>query len=83
MGVQISPRAPKNMEELKPQYNQQEAGERIFKLQDVVRVKRSSGEIEEGWIVFYVDEEADRIVVMKKDGSTKKVPTQDLREWNR
>ncbi len=60
--------------------------ERVFENEQVVNVRRSSGEIENGWIVRGFDEEDGRYLVLKEDESgkvmRKHVLPADLASWN-
>lgn len=52
-----------------------------FYIGKMVKVKRSSGEIEEGWQVGNTEAGPGRITVTK-DGIRKSPKVEDLREWN-
>lgn len=57
-----------------------------FKPGALVKVQRSSGQMEEGWRVSFEEaKEKDYIIVTKRVGDqvlTKKISRKDLREWN-
>jgi len=61
--------------------------EKVFLEGDVVRVKRSSGEIEDGWVVFSFNP-IQKEYSVKKEGTergtlTKIVKMEDLVSWNK
>lgn len=57
-----------------------QGNERIFRPKDTVRVERSNGDLEDGWVVLTVEE--DRVRVMNDKGVVKNPTVADLRKWN-
>lgn len=61
--------------------------EKVFENEQVVNVRRSSGEIEGGWVVKGFNEEDGRYLLLKEDETTGKVMNKhvlasDLASWN-
>jgi hypothetical protein len=61
--------------------------ERVFKNGDIVKVKRSSGVIEDDWKISDFDTEAGRYVLHKDDNENdklmvKRITPEELESWN-
>ena len=67
----------------------EKAGQRQFKVGDIVKVRRTGGKIEDGWVVSHnIGEGAQDVYVIKEDPTTgeamgKRVSLKDLREVNK
>ena len=56
--------------------------ERIFQPRDIVKVERTGGGREDGWMVLAVLESEGRVTVINPGGVTKNPTIEDLRKWN-
>lgn len=54
-----------------------------FEVGENVTVRRSSGVLENGWIVILYEPAENEYLTMNSEGSRKRVRAQDLREWSK